>query len=121
MMAGGTCWRASAFSSMSERTQQFPPFPGSSPPGRSPISRLELNYAPAHLIVLGAGYIGLELAQAYRRFGSRVTIVEPGSRPMGREDPDVARSSGSSLRKVSSSYARPKPAMCKDARERTSA
>ena len=54
------------------------------------IEALELDYAPAHLIVLGAGYIGLELAQAYRRFGSRVTIVEPGSRPMGREDPDVA-------------------------------
>jgi pyruvate/2-oxoglutarate dehydrogenase complex dihydrolipoamide dehydrogenase (E3) component len=54
------------------------------------IEALELDYAPAHLIVLGAGYVGLELAQAYRRFGSRVTVIEPGPQPMGREDPDVA-------------------------------
>jgi pyruvate/2-oxoglutarate dehydrogenase complex dihydrolipoamide dehydrogenase (E3) component len=54
------------------------------------IEALELDYAPAHLIVLGAGYVGLELAQAYRRFGSRVTVIEPGQQPMGREDPDVA-------------------------------
>jgi pyruvate/2-oxoglutarate dehydrogenase complex dihydrolipoamide dehydrogenase (E3) component len=40
--------------------------------------------------VLGAGYVGLELAQAYRRFGSRVTVIEPGPQLMGREDPDVA-------------------------------
>jgi thioredoxin reductase len=54
------------------------------------IEVLELDYLPAHLIVLGAGYIGLELAQAYRRFGSRVTVIEPGPQLMGREDPDVA-------------------------------
>jgi pyruvate/2-oxoglutarate dehydrogenase complex dihydrolipoamide dehydrogenase (E3) component len=54
------------------------------------IEALELDYAPTHLIVLGAGYVGLELAQAYRRFGSRVTVIEPGAQLMGREDPDVA-------------------------------
>jgi pyruvate/2-oxoglutarate dehydrogenase complex dihydrolipoamide dehydrogenase (E3) component len=54
------------------------------------IETLEIDYLPAHLIVLGAGYIGLELAQAYRRFGSRVTVIEPGPQLMGREDPDVA-------------------------------
>ena len=54
------------------------------------IEALELDDLPAHLIVLGAGYVGLELAQAYRRFGSRVTVIEPASQPMGREDPDVA-------------------------------
>ena len=54
------------------------------------IEALELDDLPAHLIVLGAGYVGLELAQAYRRFGSRVTVVEPGAQPMSREDPDVA-------------------------------
>ena len=54
------------------------------------IEALELDYLPAHLIVLGGGYIGLELAQAYRRFGSRVTIIEPGPQLMSREDPDVA-------------------------------
>jgi pyruvate/2-oxoglutarate dehydrogenase complex dihydrolipoamide dehydrogenase (E3) component len=54
------------------------------------IEALELDYAPAHLIVLGGGYVGLELAQAYRRFGSRVTVVEAGPRIMSREDPDIA-------------------------------
>jgi pyruvate/2-oxoglutarate dehydrogenase complex dihydrolipoamide dehydrogenase (E3) component len=54
------------------------------------IEALELDYLPSHLIVLGGGYVGLEMAQAYRRFGSRVTVIEPGPRIMGREDPDVA-------------------------------
>jgi pyruvate/2-oxoglutarate dehydrogenase complex dihydrolipoamide dehydrogenase (E3) component len=54
------------------------------------IEALELDYAPAHLIVLGGGYVGIELAQAYRRFGSRVTIIESGPQLMSREDPDVA-------------------------------
>jgi pyruvate/2-oxoglutarate dehydrogenase complex dihydrolipoamide dehydrogenase (E3) component len=54
------------------------------------IEALELDYLPAHLIVLGGGYVGLELAQAYRRFGSRVTVIEAGPQLMGREDPDVA-------------------------------
>src|SRR6185369_3880951 len=54
------------------------------------IEALELDDLPAHLIVLGGGYTGIELAQAYRRFGSDVTIIEPGRQLMGREDPDVA-------------------------------
>lgn len=54
------------------------------------IEALELDHLPAHLIVLGGGYVGLELAQAYRRFGSRVTIIEQGPRIIAREDPDVA-------------------------------
>jgi pyruvate/2-oxoglutarate dehydrogenase complex dihydrolipoamide dehydrogenase (E3) component len=54
------------------------------------IEALELDYLPSHLIVLGGGYVGLEMAQAYRRFGSRVTIVESGPQLMTREDPDVA-------------------------------
>lgn len=54
------------------------------------IEALELDYLPRHLVVLGGGYVGLELAQAFTRFGSRVTIVEPGQRIVGREDPDVA-------------------------------
>jgi pyruvate/2-oxoglutarate dehydrogenase complex dihydrolipoamide dehydrogenase (E3) component len=53
------------------------------------IELLELDRLPDHLIVLGGGYVGLEMAQAYRRFGSRVSIVEPGPRLAGREDPDV--------------------------------
>jgi pyruvate/2-oxoglutarate dehydrogenase complex dihydrolipoamide dehydrogenase (E3) component len=54
------------------------------------IGALELDYAPAHLVVLGGGYIGIEMAQAYRRFGSRVTIVERGAQLMVREDEDVS-------------------------------
>src|SRR5271165_3428739 len=54
------------------------------------IEALELDYLPPHLIVLGGGYVGLELAQAYCRFGSRVTVIESGPQLMGREDPDVA-------------------------------
>ena len=54
------------------------------------IEALELDYVPQHLIVLGGGYVGLELAQAFRRFGSRVTIIEYGPQIAGREDPDVA-------------------------------
>ena len=40
--------------------------------------------------MLGGGYVGLEMAQAYRRFGSRVTVIEGGPRIISREDPDVA-------------------------------
>jgi pyruvate/2-oxoglutarate dehydrogenase complex dihydrolipoamide dehydrogenase (E3) component len=54
------------------------------------IEALELDYLPSHLIVLGGGYVGIEMAQAFRRFGSHVTIIEPGAQLMGREDADVA-------------------------------
>src|SRR6201987_1566964 len=54
------------------------------------IEALELDYLPPHLIVFGGGYVGLELAQTYRRFGSRVTIIQSGSQLMVREDSDVA-------------------------------
>jgi pyruvate/2-oxoglutarate dehydrogenase complex dihydrolipoamide dehydrogenase (E3) component len=54
------------------------------------IEALELDYLPAHMILIGGGYVGLEMAQAYRRFGSRVTVIEPAPRIMTREDPDVA-------------------------------
>jgi len=53
------------------------------------IEALDLDYLPPHLIVLGGGYVGLELAQAYRRFGSQVTITQSGPQLMAREDPDV--------------------------------
>lgn len=54
------------------------------------IEILDLDYAPEHLIVLGGGYIGLEFAQAYRRFGSRVTVLVRGRHVLSREDNDVA-------------------------------
>ena len=54
------------------------------------IEALELDAVPSHLIVLGGGYVGLEMAQAFRRFGSQVTVIEADSQLMSREDPDVA-------------------------------
>jgi pyruvate/2-oxoglutarate dehydrogenase complex dihydrolipoamide dehydrogenase (E3) component len=54
------------------------------------IEALELDQIPGHLLVMGGGYIGLELAQAMRRFGSRVTVIERNSRLVHREDEDVA-------------------------------
>jgi pyruvate/2-oxoglutarate dehydrogenase complex dihydrolipoamide dehydrogenase (E3) component len=54
------------------------------------VDALELDRVPAHLIVLGGGYVGLEMAQAFRRFGSRVTVVEQAAQLAPREDPDVA-------------------------------
>jgi pyruvate/2-oxoglutarate dehydrogenase complex dihydrolipoamide dehydrogenase (E3) component len=53
------------------------------------VEALELDQLPGHLIVLGGGYVGLELAQALRRFGSRVTVVERNGSLIHREDPDV--------------------------------
>ncbi|HEX3655632.1 MAG TPA: FAD-dependent oxidoreductase [Pirellulales bacterium] len=54
------------------------------------VEALNLERLPEHLVVLGGGYVGLEFAQAMRRFGSRVTIVGRGPRLLEREDPDVA-------------------------------
>jgi pyruvate/2-oxoglutarate dehydrogenase complex dihydrolipoamide dehydrogenase (E3) component len=54
------------------------------------VELLELDRLPPHLIVLGGGYVGLELAQAYRRFGSQVTVIESEPQLAAREDPDVA-------------------------------
>src|SRR5262245_16553952 len=54
------------------------------------VEALELDSLPRHLIVLGGGYVGLELSQAFRRFGSEVTVIEHGPQLASREDPDVA-------------------------------
>ncbi len=53
-------------------------------------SILELTERPEHLVVLGGGYVGLEFAQAFRRFGSRVTVVQRDAQLLPREDADVA-------------------------------
>src|SRR6266436_4550192 len=53
------------------------------------VEALDLDHLPEHLIVLGGGYVGVELAQAFRRFGSRVTVVERNGSLIHREDPDV--------------------------------
>lgn len=53
-------------------------------------SILQLTQVPRHLVVIGGSYIGLEFAQMYRRFGAEVTVVERGSRLIGREDEDIS-------------------------------
>ena len=53
-------------------------------------SIMELDELPEHLLVLGGGYIGLEFGQMFRRFGSKVTIVQRNGQLLGREDADVA-------------------------------
>ena len=53
------------------------------------IEALELNEVPEHLIVIGGGYVGLELSQAMRRFGSKVTIIDRNDRLLHLEDDDV--------------------------------
>lgn len=55
----------------------------------SHVEALELDVVPEHLIVLGGGYVGLEFAQAMRRFGSKVTIVDRNERLLHHEDEDV--------------------------------
>jgi pyruvate/2-oxoglutarate dehydrogenase complex dihydrolipoamide dehydrogenase (E3) component len=68
----------------------LPPIPGLAEVAMTNIEMLELDRAPRHLLVLGGGYVGLEFAQAYGRFGSRVTVTERGSRLLRAEDPEVA-------------------------------
>jgi pyruvate/2-oxoglutarate dehydrogenase complex dihydrolipoamide dehydrogenase (E3) component len=53
------------------------------------VEALELDEVPDHLMVIGGGYVGLELAQAMRRFGSKVTVIERSERLLPREDDDV--------------------------------
>src|SRR5262249_55980098 len=54
------------------------------------IEALELDYIPEHLLVLGGGFVGAEFAQAMRRFGSRVTIIDHNPRLIYREDEDIS-------------------------------
>ena len=61
-------------------------------------SMMNVDFLPAHLIVLGGSYIGLEFAQLYRRFGSDVTVIEPAPRLISREDEDVSRAIADILR-----------------------
>jgi len=68
-----------------------PPVPGlDSVPTLDSTSIMELDVLPAHLLVLGGGYIGLEFGQMFRRFGSEVTVVQRGKQLLAREDIDVA-------------------------------
>ncbi|HYA21452.1 MAG TPA: mercuric reductase [Burkholderiales bacterium] len=69
----------------------LPPLPGlreAQPLNSSSI--MELQVLPEHLLVLGGSYIGLEFAQMFRRFGSRVSIIHREDRLINREDPDIS-------------------------------
>ncbi|HTS55411.1 MAG TPA: FAD-containing oxidoreductase, partial [Burkholderiales bacterium] len=55
------------------------------------VSAMDVDFLPEHLIVIGGSYTGLEFGQMYRRFGSRVTIIEMGPRLIGREDEDISQ------------------------------
>jgi pyruvate/2-oxoglutarate dehydrogenase complex dihydrolipoamide dehydrogenase (E3) component len=59
---------------------------------------MELDTLPTHLMILGGGSVGLEFAQMFRRFGSRVTVIHRGERLLGREDPDVSDAVAAILR-----------------------
>ena len=61
-------------------------------------SMMEVESVPEHLLILGGGYIGLEFGQTFRRFGSRVTIVQSGAQLLAREDGDVAEEVAKILR-----------------------
>jgi pyruvate/2-oxoglutarate dehydrogenase complex dihydrolipoamide dehydrogenase (E3) component len=54
------------------------------------VEALELDHIPEHLLIIGGGYIGLEFAQAMRRFGSRVTVIDRNARLAHREDTDIS-------------------------------
>jgi len=60
-------------------------------PALDNVSIMELDAVPEHLLILGGGYIGLEFGQLFRRFGSRVTIIQSGGQLLTREDPDIAQ------------------------------
>jgi pyruvate/2-oxoglutarate dehydrogenase complex dihydrolipoamide dehydrogenase (E3) component len=65
---------------------------------RDSTSIMELDAVPEHLIVLGGGYVGLEFAQMFRRFGSRVTLVHQGPQLLQKEDADIAGAIATVLR-----------------------
>jgi pyruvate/2-oxoglutarate dehydrogenase complex dihydrolipoamide dehydrogenase (E3) component len=68
-----------------------PPMPGSDTVRTlTNADLLTLDALPEHLVVVGGSYIGLEFAQMFRRFGSRVTIVEKAPRLIAREDPEIS-------------------------------
>jgi pyruvate/2-oxoglutarate dehydrogenase complex dihydrolipoamide dehydrogenase (E3) component len=70
----------------------IPPIPGlDHVPYLTNSSMMDVDFLPAHLIILGGSYVGLEFGQTYRRFGSQVTVIERGPHLIGREDKDVSQ------------------------------
>jgi pyruvate/2-oxoglutarate dehydrogenase complex dihydrolipoamide dehydrogenase (E3) component len=70
----------------------IPPIPGlDQVPYLTNSSMMDIDFLPPHLVILGGSYVGLEFAQVYRRFGSKVTVIEFGPRLISREDEDVSQ------------------------------
>ena len=70
----------------------IPPIPGlEQVPYLTNSSMMDIDFLPSHLLILGGSYVGLEFAQVYRRFGSKVTVIEFGPRLISREDEDVSQ------------------------------
>ena len=69
-----------------------PPLPGiDTVPYLTNSSMMEVDFLPEHLVILGGSYVGLEFAQMYRRFGSKVTVIQRDARLIPREDEDVSQ------------------------------
>jgi pyruvate/2-oxoglutarate dehydrogenase complex dihydrolipoamide dehydrogenase (E3) component len=89
-VAGDTLTSDQIFINVGGRPR-IPSFPGiTDVPFLTSTSLLELEELPAHLIVVGGSYVGLEFAQMYRRFGSNVTVIEKEPRLLSHEDAEVA-------------------------------
>jgi len=70
----------------------IPPIPGLDQiPYLTNSSMMDIDFLPSHLVIVGGSYVGIEFAQVYRRFGSKVTVIELGPRLISREDEDVSQ------------------------------
>lgn len=89
--AGGKTIKARRFVVASGSRPAIPPVSGlDQVPYLTNDTIFDLTERPEHLVVIGGGAVGVELAQAYRRLGAKVTIIEAGERILGREDPEMA-------------------------------
>ena len=90
VLVGDSEVKARRFVIATGSTAAIPPIPGlAETPYLTNETIFDLKRCPEHLVVIGAGPVGLEIAQAYRRFGARVTVLEAGT-PLGHDDPECA-------------------------------
>ena len=90
VQAGDTVVRARRFVIATGSSPFVPPIPGlENVPCETNETIFDLRAKPAHLLVIGGGPIGMEMAQAHRRLGCKVTVIE-GMKALGRDDPEMA-------------------------------